>query len=72
MLNKKGYITGIEIIIICFMLIIITIIPITCHQSIVRKQAIMAKSGVEMLYWDVFWTNPKIQYIQGKITTVNE
>jgi len=64
--NKKGYVTENRILII-ILIIIMAFIPIACHQIIVRKQAIMAKTGVEMSYWDVFWTEPQLIYTQGEI-----
>ena len=70
MKNQNGFITGTEILIIVILLMCISI-PITCHQSITRRQAIMAKTGVEMSYWDVFWVNPEIRYNQGTITINN-
>ena len=68
MKDQKGYITGIEILVIVFFLLVLALVPITCHQSIIRKQAIMAKTGVEMSYWDILWVDPKISYNQGTIT----
>ncbi len=72
MKNQKGFITVVEIVIIAILMVLISIIPVACHQEITRKQAIMAKTGVELSYWDIFWTNPEIRYNQGKIVIQND
>ena len=72
-MNNKG---SIETAIIIGMLIIIlgmlVLLPVSCHQEITRKQAIMAKTGVEMSYWDIFWTDPQLRYNQGTLVVEGE
>ena len=69
MSNNKG---SIELVISICVLFFFFLIPISCHQDIKRTQKIMAQTGVEMSYWDIFWTNPEIRLNQGKITVVDD
>ena len=70
MKNQKG---DIEILIVFILvLVMFLLIPITCHQNVKRKQIIMAKTGVEMTYWDIFWTDPELRYTQVKIVVEGE
>ena len=65
MKNQRG---DIEILIVFILVLgMFLLIPITCHQNTKRKQIIMAKTGVEMTYWDIFWIDPELRYTQGKI-----
>lgn len=72
MRNQKGFITVVEIVIIVVILVLLSIVPVACHQEITRKQAMMAKTGVEMSYWDIFWINPELRYNQGEIVIKND
>jgi hypothetical protein len=63
----KG-ITLIELVTIIIVLTLITIVPVSCHQNVSRKQKLMAKSGVYMSYWDVVWINPEVRFNQGHLT----
>jgi len=66
MKKQKGLIL-LQLIIVFLIIIIICILPIMIHQRIIRTQNIMAKTGIEMSYWDIFWTNPEIRFNQGEI-----
>lgn len=68
---QKGF-TIIELLIISIILLLIIMLPILVHQNVSRKQAVMAKAGVEMSYWDVFWTDPVLVYNQGEIAIINK
>jgi len=73
-MNQKGdaevFVVGI-LITICLLLFFV-LLPVTVHQNVKRTQKIMAKTGVEMSYWDIFWTDPEIRYTQGKIIVEKE
>ncbi len=62
----KGDVVIVVLIFLLFLLF--SAIPITCHQAVIRKQSMLAKTGVEMSYWDVFFVGPIIVSNQGTLT----
>ena len=73
MMNQRGSIEAFLIGgLLFFIICLFVMIPISCDQSIKRKQVIMAQTGVELTYWDIFWTNPELRYNRGKIVVEEE